>query len=144
MGTPGKLPDGETLDYLNSVKGLTYREIAEQYGSSINSVYRKVLNYRKTPKQPHNSHVDTLPWKGILAKHYGLHDAIMLRILDDTEKGREVTEYNARALDAWLKKMEQNNWVIDYSRDEGWLRVQRKPEDGNGYVRMPPEGMRRG
>ena len=141
--TPGKLPDGAELERLNSIEGLTYQQIAERYDASTNSVYRKLANYRRHPKVVQRLHLDTIPWKGVLRKHTSLYDGVMLAALDDRNHGRELPPVKDRSLTSWLKMMDENNLVIDYDREKGWLRVPRRPEDGDGYVRMPPPELRR-
>lgn len=144
MPVPNKLPDGETLDYMNTVEGKTYEQIAKEYDAHPNSVYRKLLNYRRAPKEVHRVHLDTIPWRGVLAKHSALHTVRMLRALDDRNHGRQLPYTVEGYLDSWLKQMDKDNVVIDYDRENGWLRVPRLPEDGDGYIRMPPEDQRRG
>lgn len=138
MGSPGKLPSGAEL-YAMTMKGMTQKEIAELYGSTEHSVWRKLTAYRRGPSKIQRTHTDVIPWKGILKKHDNLFPAKMLRALGRRNHGDELDYITERELNLWLKSLDDQKVVIDYDRGKGWLKVPRLPEDEGGYIRRPPE-----
>jgi hypothetical protein len=58
-------------------------------------------------------------------------------VKNKTKRKRPFSDKTAKALDAFERKLRDDNKVIDYDYDDGYSRVPRVPEDGNGWIRRP-------
>lgn len=113
MPRPRKLPDADTLHQLRVVQGKTYEEIAETYGVTRAAVH---LALQKSGLvQPRPRYDKQIPWKVSMAHANETHLS-MLRLAARRDAGHKLPPYKERALDAWIKALEEKDAVVDYRR----------------------------
>lgn len=81
-------------------------------------------------------HEDLVPWR-LKPEHRMAPEARLLRLEGQRRRGETIRPADLTWLDNWLTELHESNAVITYAPDtrEGFLRVQRCPEDGDSLVR---------
>ncbi|MFD3464843.1 hypothetical protein ACFWWM_00455 [Streptomyces sp. NPDC058682] len=128
-------------------KGLTYEQIAEQYGVTKGAVYWQLRDSGQVKARP--SHKKYIPWV-VKAEHAHARPVMMLRLLSRREQGDDIPDVKARMLDKWLGEIKDADVVVCYSRDMvpnpaspttgGFYYSKRRPEDGDALIRYEAEG----
>lgn len=145
MPAPRLLPDNDVLKKLRA-QGWTYEDIANEYGVTKGAVYLRLRQAKATHDRPDYSHL--IPWT-IRVEHAHARPAQMLRMLGRRENNLPIPPAKERMLDRWLAEVKEADVVVDYDPDfppnpanpknGGWHYRRRKPEDGDGLIRMPVE-----
>lgn len=114
MPRPRLLPDPEVIRELQEEHEWTLREIGEHYKVSVSAV-QKALR-RADLVGPLITYREVVPWK--VATRFA-DTAVMhhLRTMAQLQKGMEVPAVAKRRLHEWLRYLENNRLVLDYSPD---------------------------
>lgn len=145
MPAPRKLPDSSVL-LKQRERGMTYTEIAAEYGVTEGAVYWALRDAGGVKKRA--DHSKYLPWK-VQTDHAHARPAVLLRYLSSREQGKPIPDAKARQVDRWLAEMKEADVVVCYNRDMapnpaspvtgGFYYSKRRPEDGDSIIRCAPE-----
>lgn len=148
-GRPPVLPDREGLARLRRrhhkdkcpIRGCrgrkhTYQEISDGFGVSYSAVYHAMRKYGLTDEGSRVDHRDTIPWT-LRPEHKYKPTAMNLRLLGQIRRGDPVEPEKRRMVIKWLTELIEQRMVIDYDREQGWLRVPWEPGDAD--VIRPPD-----
>lgn len=147
MAAPRLLPDKTTLERLRR-QGVTYREIADQYGVTESAVYQR-LKADGLANDQTVSHKALIPWV-VKEEHRHTHPALMLRTLSRRQQGLPNSEARNRMLDKWLAEVKEADVVVCYDPDMwpnpaspitgGWWYSRRRKSDGDSMIRFTKPG----
>lgn len=142
MAAPRQLPSIETMLKLRE-RGMSYDDIAEEYGVTKGAVYLQLRDAGRTKARPNNRHL--MPAGGVKTEHTYAHPAMMLRILGRRERGEAIPPVKGRQLDKWLREMKEAGVILEYDpacppnpaspKTGGWWYETRTPADGDKLVR---------
>lgn len=129
MGRPGGGPDRDALRSLLVDEKLTHQQIAERYG-----VTRQAVSYWIQSKLPdmsgrsHNIYPEVRPWGAIASGDE--QDSIYRALIfwAKQRRGEDISAAGQRELARLLEFLEEENVVVDYSRDQGWMFRRRNPD----------------
>lgn len=85
-------------------------------------------------KQPR--YIDQIPWV-LAAEHHQAYDAQMLRFAGRRAHGNPLSARDLRLLEAWERKLRDNNAVVHYTRETGFVWVEPRPGIDTGLIRVP-------
>ena len=116
--------------------GATQQQVADKFGVSqaavSNAIARGMIEYKTN--RPKTSGV---PWSPVAPEHREQYLVRMLRAAQRREEGLTNSPFWEDRLDGFLRKMEEEGWVVDYDPSEGFKRVPRRPGVDLGLVREP-------
>jgi hypothetical protein len=145
MPAPRKLPDNNVLLKMRE-QGMTYAEIAEEYGTTGGAVYWRLRDAGGVQTRPDHSRY--LPWK-VKKDHSHARPAVLLRYLSRRDQGDVIPEAKSRQVDKWLIEIKEADVVVCYDREMppnpaspvtgGFYYSKRRPEDGDNVIRCSPE-----
>jgi hypothetical protein len=150
MPAPRKLPSNEVLLKLRE-KGLSYAQIADEYGVTEGAVYWQLRDAGATKTRA--DHSKYLPWK-VKIEHAHTRPATLLRYLsrhEHAENGRAepLPAAKERMVTKWLADLETAGVVVCYDRDMppnpaspktgGFYYSRRTEKDGDNIIRCAPE-----
>ncbi|MEV7589696.1 hypothetical protein AB0O42_05420 [Streptomyces sp. NPDC089922] len=126
---------------------MTYEEIAEKYGVTKGAVYWQLSAAGQVKQRP--DHKRFIPWK-VKTEHAHARPAMMLRLLSRKESGDEtIPDVKLRMLAKWLREVREADVVVCYDRTMppnpaspstgGFYYSKRRPEDGDGLIRVDGE-----
>ena len=82
---------------------------------------------------------EVIPWKPIKAIHNRHYALAMLRLEARRQGGLTLTEEQAKRLESWKAKLEEENALVVYLPDteDGFYYVKRKPSEKDSLIRYP-------
>jgi hypothetical protein len=138
---PAKVLSDNEVDQLVR-QGRTPAQIADYYHDHHHvdvtpEAVEMNLRRRGVEVQWRMRHEDLIPWI-IAEEHKDRYAPRMLRNLGRRRAGERLRASEAKKLDAWLSRLEREQVVVDYRRDEAepWVYVPRRADDDE-YVRRP-------
>ena len=138
MPAPRLLPSDSELRHLVE-QGLTHQEIAdwvlENLGQRVSRSSVSVALSRAGLSKGAMRYRDELPWK-VKADHLTEYPARMLRLLGRRRANIDLTDDEESRLDAWLEDLTENDWVVAYCPEVGFLYVD-NDEIGDGANGIP-------
>lgn len=138
MPAPRLLPSDSELMRLVE-QGLTHQQIAdwvlENLGQRVSRSSVSVALSRAGLSREAMRYKDELPWR-VKADHLTQYQARMLRLLGRRRADIELTTEEDARLDAWMESLEENDWVVAYSPEAGFLYVD-SDEVGDGDNGIP-------
>jgi hypothetical protein len=142
---PGKvLPPTQELQTLRE-QGLTCEQIADEVarkyhvrvtGTAISMALLRAGYPAKTPR-----YAAEIPWR-VRPEHNNDHDVYMLRVAARVKHGKRVSAEERRMLDAWRRQLDDQQAVVHYHRDHGFMWVPRRPGVDTGLIREPQRAER--
>lgn len=129
-------------------QGVTYKQIAEQYGVTETAVYLRLKADGLAGDQK-VSHKELIPWV-VKGEHHHAHPALMLRVLSRERQGLGNSQPRKRMLDKWLAEIKAADVVVCYDPDMppnpaspitgGWWYSRRRKGDGDSIIRYTKPG----
>ena len=133
-------PDDDTLRRLVNVEHKTDREIGDRYGVTRQTVsyWRRRVGLDKA-RGPMLNHKDYLPWS-IRGEDHGDSIAKRLREYSSMKQGKALKEEDQKRLDKFLLFLQEENVVVDYDRERGFmLRRRTRGVDKPGDIIRRPQ-----
>jgi DNA-binding CsgD family transcriptional regulator len=130
----------QKLDYSEAEQmlraGATQQEVADRFDVSqaavSNAIRRGVIK-----ADTNRTETRAVPWSPIAPEHRDQYLVRMLRAYHRREKGLKSAPVIEAQLDTFLRKVEEGDWVVDYSPTDGFVRVPRREGVDLGLVREP-------
>lgn len=148
MPAARKLPDMGTLLRWRG-EGLTHQAIAERWFQqtgiivSRSTISAALHRAGKTATMPRYD--ECLPWR-VRTVHLKETPARMLRFLGATREGRRLAARDKRALDNWLRRLDESKLVVGYDPDneqQGFHYVPRRGSEGRNGIPIRRQPLRR-
>ena len=123
-------------------EGRTYAWMVEEYRRKYNieTVVSMFGNFRRRRglQRRQTRDYDLIPW-AIEEQHRWAYPIIMLRAEARRREGKELREVDRTRLDAWLRRLQEDNVVVHYDpeTDEGFWYVPRREGVDTDIVRIP-------
>ncbi len=126
------IPDKSTLDHWVNDEQLTHAQIAQRIytttghmvaRSSVSAALSKYGLSKPTPR-----YSEEIPWR-VANEHLKEYPVRMLRTLGRFRAGITLSQGDADRLASWLDKLQQDNFVVAYDPDGGFVYTPR--EDGD-------------
>lgn len=133
MARPQILPNTETLLQWAD-EGLSHRQMAErvyeQTGHTVTRGAISVALHRAGETEHRDRYLDTIPWT-LHGRDLKSYPARMLRLLGRRRRGLPLNDEEARRLDRWLARCEDQDCVVAYDpdRNPSLFYVYRRPTD---------------
>lgn len=120
-------------------EGLSHQQIVDRILETENVVVTKsavaaaLSRAGLTRRVRYDTHI---PWSPLRPDHARAYPLAMLRFLARRDAGLPLTADQSDRLDSWLKRLEEENAVVDYVYDsaDGFIYRRRKPGD----LKYPP------
>ncbi len=123
MPRPKTLPDTAELVRLRD-GGMSYAEIAEQFGVTKGAVF---LRFRNAGETGPAKRYDVIPWR-VAQEHDKAHPLTMLRLWARAQGG-DLTDAQRGRAERWAADLRQRDLVIHYDRQHGFAYVPRREAD---------------
>jgi hypothetical protein len=130
----------QKLDYNEAEQmlraGATQQEVAERFGVSQAAVSNAI---RRGVITADTNRADTraVPWSPIEKRHRDRYLVRMLRAHHRRSMGMRSAPVIEAQLDTFLRKIGEGDWVVDYSPEDGFIRVPRREGIDLGLIREP-------
>lgn len=124
MPRPKTLPDTAELVRLRD-GGMSYGEIAEQYGVTKGAVFLRMRNAGETGTA---KKYDVIPWR-VAKEHDKAHPLTMLRLWARAQAGGDLTDAQRSRAERWAADLRDRDVVIHYDRQHGFAYVPRRDVD---------------
>lgn len=132
------IPDLSELEqWLRS--GLTPQECADRYharGDRVTAGAIRVARHRHNWGRSTMDHTALIPWK-IQPAHRRSYEHRMLELESQRRQGKKLSPKWEQQLDRWLRYLDEDGAVIDYTPEAGWVRVHRRPGVDVDIISMP-------
>lgn len=132
------IPDDKELElWLRS--GLTPQDCVERYaarGEYVTAGAIRVARHRHNWPRTKMDHTALIPWK-IQPEHRRTYEHRMLELESQRRQGKKLAAKWEQMLDRWLTYLDEDNAVIDYTPEAGWVRVHRRPGVDVDIISMP-------
>lgn len=128
-------------------EGKTWDQIAElakqEWGVEATSTAYNVAYLRGGGERVQPRYTEELPWR-ILVEHTSAYDATMLRFAARRKHGNDLNPREAGMLDRWIARLNEEDAVIHYDQDHGFLWVRRRPGVDKWLIHEPKKNERQG
>lgn len=141
MAAPRYLPSDSMLQkYVD--RGMTHQEIADLIAKESGvPIARSTVSAALSRAGLTNRvrYDEVIPWKRIKVEHNHHYALTMLRLEARLRNGSKLTEEQAKRLDSWKQRLNDEEAVVIYleNSDDGFYYVKRKPSDGASLIRYP-------
>lgn len=126
-------------------EGLTWDQIRDlavkEWGVEATATAYNIAYLRHGGKPTQPRYVDELPWR-VKVEHTSSHDCQMLRFAARRRHGNPLNPREARLLDKWLERLDENNAVVHYDPDYGFVWVERRPDVDKWLIHEPAKNPR--
>ncbi len=139
-------PDKAALkSYL--AQGLTQEEIAQVWASEGNELVTRnaigmaMRSFGLTATNAKPRYKDLIPWR-VAHEHRMAYDLRMLRAESRRRRAQrkkefDVSDFDGQRLISWKKQLADNNAVVGYNRNLGFVWLLRDEADGKDLIRRP-------
>lgn len=137
MAAPRILPPTAELQKMVD-KGMTHAQIAQKLSEKTgHKIARSTVSAalsRAGSSDQGTRYSDEIPWR-VKGEHLTQYPVRMLRLLGRRNKKIELKDDEAQRLDSWLANLSQQNLVVAYSPEKGFLYVEAdEVHDGEGGI----------
>ncbi len=135
----GVIPDLAELKRWLVNEGLSAQEASERYaarGERVPAGTIRVARHRNNWGRVIADHTRYIPWQ-IKPEHARRFDHVMLEAFSRRQQGMRNTPQREKELDRWLQRLDEQDAVVHYHPDHGWVWVPRRPGIDGDVISMP-------
>lgn len=141
MARPRVIPGDDQLRRMVE-RGMTHVQIAEQVSKETGvQVSRSTISaaISRAGLSQRIRYSSTVPWSPIKTEHNHHYALEMLRVAARIEAGDKVPAARLDRFNSWERRLRESDAVVAYryNSPDGFYYVPRRPEDGDGLIRIP-------